>query len=173
MGLTVRTFLGAKLQEEAVHLGQLPEDGASQAIGLDSARSFDRMTLTIRREHLNGLFEGSEGAAVAEIEVIARVAESTSTATAGLILGDSNCDLTVDISDPVRVLSRLFSGDVELCCRAAADTNQDGLVDISDPVGILDRLFSGAESPTGKGPTATTCRTLPTRGLGCSEETCP
>ena len=62
--------------------------------------------------------------------------------------GDVNVDATLDISDPVCVLVRLFGGGHldfcsrhEIACLEAADANNDGAIDLSDAVHLLRSLF--------------------------------
>lgn len=62
------------------------------------------------------------------------------------IRGDSNQDMTLDISDGVHSLAYLFSGGVVINCLDSADTNDDGEIDISDPIFVLTYLFSGGVS---------------------------
>jgi len=62
--------------------------------------------------------------------------------------GDCNADGEVDVSDPVRILLRLFSGDVAFACDDACDTNDDSGIDLTDAVYVLAFLFQG----TGDGP---------------------
>ncbi len=54
--------------------------------------------------------------------------------------GDANCDSTIDIADPITILSYLFQGGT-VACLAACDVNNDDSVDISDPVYDLMYLF--------------------------------
>ena len=61
--------------------------------------------------------------------------------------GDVNQDGRIDISDPVNLLSFLFSGGDEPQCKDAADTNDDGHVDLSDPIYLLSFLFTGGNEP--------------------------
>jgi ELWxxDGT repeat protein len=65
---------------------------------------------------------------------------------------DSNADATVDISDPVRTLERLFLDGSAPACRAASDANADGLLDISDAVYTLAYLFLGGAAPSAPFP---------------------
>jgi hypothetical protein len=60
--------------------------------------------------------------------------------------GDANADRFVDVSDPVRILGHLFSGDPAPPCQDAADANDDGRIDLSDAVSILQYLFVEAGS---------------------------
>ena len=63
------------------------------------------------------------------------------------VRGDTNLDGTIDIADPIRSLSYLFSGAAILCVDAA-DSNDDGAVDVADPIHQLAYLFSQGPSPT-------------------------
>jgi hypothetical protein len=65
-------------------------------------------------------------------------------------MGDVTHDRTLDISDPIEILSTLFQGG-EMDCPQAADVNVDEEVDLSDAIYILNFLFSGGE-PTPADP---------------------
>ncbi len=67
--------------------------------------------------------------------------------TALFIRGDTNSDLTVDISDAVTILIYLFGEGVTLPVLQAADINNDTMVDISDAVTLLSFLFAGGAEP--------------------------
>jgi hypothetical protein len=58
------------------------------------------------------------------------------------IRGDSNGDLRVDISDPIKVLLVLFAGD-SADCDDALDGDDDGQLVITDAVYVLNHLFRG------------------------------
>jgi choice-of-anchor C domain-containing protein len=57
--------------------------------------------------------------------------------------GLCNSDEAYDISDPVALLSFLFSGGSAPPCRDTCDCNDDGSLDISDGVCLLGNLFLG------------------------------
>jgi len=59
------------------------------------------------------------------------------------VRGDANSDGFADISDPVYVLSRLFTGGPAPQCLQTADANDDNAVDLSDSVCALNHLFLG------------------------------
>ncbi len=59
-----------------------------------------------------------------------------------LLRGDSNGDATVDISDPIHVLSYLFNGGSEPRCMDAADADDNGDLDITDAIVMLGELFT-------------------------------
>ena len=60
------------------------------------------------------------------------------------VRGDSNGDGIIDISDPIRLLGRLFLGEPTAeTCPLAVDVNADGALDISDPIVLLGFLFMG------------------------------
>jgi hypothetical protein len=69
-------------------------------------------------------------------------------------MGDVTHDRTIDISDPIEILSTLFQGG-EMDCPQAADVNVDEDVDLSDAIYILNYLFSGGE-PTPADPVTCT-----------------
>jgi len=60
---------------------------------------------------------------------------------------DCNGDSGTDISDPVYLLSVLFSGGATPLCLDACDGNDDGGMDISDAVFMLAVLFTGGSPP--------------------------
>jgi hypothetical protein len=72
---------------------------------------------------------------------------------ASFLRGDSNADMTVDLSDAIASLNYLFAGGSAPYCADAADANDDGAVDISDPLVTLTSLFSSSGSlpaPSGR-----------------------
>lgn len=66
--------------------------------------------------------------------------------------GDVNASGTIDVADPVAVLSELFQSTQPVDCSAAADANGDGSVDIADVVGILSYVFGGDFFPAAPFP---------------------
>ena len=62
--------------------------------------------------------------------------------------GLCNADDDYDISDPVALLSFLFSGGSAPACPAACDFSGDGSLDITDAVCLPSNLFLGGPSPT-------------------------
>ena len=87
------------------------------------------------------------------------------------VRGEVTGDRKVDISDPVRILGWLFTGDTEPSCLDAADSNDDGHADLSDAVAILSFLFGGAAPPA---PPFGACGVDPTGDeLGCNRAGCP
>jgi hypothetical protein len=66
--------------------------------------------------------------------------------------GDVDGDGTMDLADPVLVLSRLFLGSGPLLCEDAADADDSGTLELTDPVFILSRLFLGGPPPLPPGP---------------------
>lgn len=60
--------------------------------------------------------------------------------------GDPNADGTVDISDPIRVLSFLYLG-ASVDCRDAADVDDNGEVEVTDAIFSLSFLFRGGPPP--------------------------
>ena len=65
--------------------------------------------------------------------------------------GDATQDGTLNITDAVKVLGVLFSGDEEPTCYEVMDSNNDGSVNITDGVFILGFLFGGGPPPAAPG----------------------
>lgn len=81
--------------------------------------------------------------------------------------GDANRDTTVNIADPIFILSALFSAGDLPSCLDAADANDDAKVDIADPVTILSVLFAGLGPLL---PAPNDCGVDPTEDtLGCDD----
>jgi hypothetical protein len=142
--VTLVTLLGAERRTEQVVSVALSPAGTH--VALDTARPFNRLQVIIRHEDVDGLYEGKPSPALAEIEVIARVAESDGALP--YIRGDANSDGQLQISDPMRILNFLFQGGSSVPCAAAADANGSGKVDMSDAVHVLNFLFLGGEAPS-------------------------
>jgi hypothetical protein len=105
---------------------------------------------------------GQSGVALPVVQAVSQIP---------FVRAEANGDAKLDISDPVRVLSWLFSGQAEPVCRKAADVNDDGSVDLSDAVFALTFLFSGGRPPVAPFPQ---CGVDPTAdGLSCRASTCP
>jgi len=86
--------------------------------------------------------------------------------------GDANNDGTVDISDGVGIVNRLFLGGAPFACDDAADSNDDGGIDISDAIKIFGFLFLGETDPPAPG--ASICGPDPSDDpLGCERSVCP
>jgi len=82
--------------------------------------------------------------------------------------GDANSDGIVNVSDPVAILSFLFSGLSEIACADAADANDQGAIEIGDAVKILNYLFLGGHEPPVPGPEE--CGIDPTQdGMICAK----
>jgi len=67
------------------------------------------------------------------------------------VRSDANADGLQDISDPITMLSFLFSS-MPVPCLASLDCNADDLVDIADPVSLLGILFGGGSPPSAPYP---------------------
>ena len=84
-------------------------------------------------------------------------------ANAGILLGDTNCDGTVDQADFDSLLSALFGGGGEC---AGLDVNGDGLISAADVVALLEILPAPSPTitptPTTPAPTATATPAPPT-----------
>ncbi len=74
-------------------------------------------------------------------------------ADAAFIRGEVNGDGKIDIADPIRTLSYLFSG-ATIGCKDAADVNDDGQLDIADPIYELGYLFAQGRVPKPPFPAA-------------------
>jgi hypothetical protein len=66
---------------------------------------------------------------------------------AAFLRGDFNMDSTLDISDPIGILSYAFFGGATAHCLVSGDANDDEVVDISDPIFLLAFLFSNGPPP--------------------------
>jgi len=66
--------------------------------------------------------------------------------------GDADGDGSVDITDPIAVLLRLFQGGEPFPCEDAADGDDDGEISLTDAIVILVRLFQGGEPLPPPGP---------------------
>jgi hypothetical protein len=72
----------------------------------------------------------------------------TATAQADNILGDANCDGSIDIGDPVFIIRAVMFGAWPPSCDICkADANGDCSVDISDAVYLLAYIFQGGTGP--------------------------
>lgn len=84
--------------------------------------------------------------------------------------GDCNPDLTMNITDAVKVLNYLFIGGAEPPCLAACDADASGLLNITDGVYILGFLFLGGPAPPEPGPQ---CGLDPNPSqIGCAQTNC-
>ena len=83
--------------------------------------------------------------------------------------GDSNADGTVNLTDGVFILTRLFAGGDAPSCEKATDANDSGTIDLTDAVYLLNSLFAGGAEPAapfaacGTDPTADelSCQAFP------------
>jgi len=85
--------------------------------------------------------------------------------------GDSNGDLSLDLSDAISILRILFLGVNPPSCQAAADSNGDGDIDITDAIYSLNFLFLGGDAL----PAPTQCGTSELESdiaLGCENGGC-
>jgi hypothetical protein len=113
-------------------------------VELDPAKPFDTLRLVIAAGEVSGVFDGQSVAALAEVEVIAKVA-GDSLPVVSFVRGDVNCDSRLNLTDAVDALGGLFLGGGKLCCGTAADANNDDLFNITDPIAILAYLFLGTD----------------------------
>jgi len=63
------------------------------------------------------------------------------------LMGDSNADGGVDISDAVHFITWKFLGGPAPACEGSTDVNKDGTKDISDAVYLLTYMFMGGPKP--------------------------
>jgi hypothetical protein len=136
-------------------------------IELDPDLDLDTITIEIPFSGVSGLYEGREGTALAEIEVIARATGEPARAFAR---GDANCDQAVNLSDPVAILNVLFGGGEPFCCEAAGDADDSEKVDLTDAVALLNFLFQDAP---GLPDLIGICGPAPVSALGCDRGGCP
>lgn len=61
--------------------------------------------------------------------------------------GDANCDLSISISDAVRIIFYIFAGEEEINDLLYVDVNADCAVTISDAVYLIDYIFGGGPDP--------------------------
>lgn len=94
------------------------------------------------------------------------------------VRGDPNASGTIDLSDPVFILTWLFLGGQTPSCVDAADANGDHGTDIADAIYVLVWLFAGGQVPPAPSPSSTNwalgdCGTSAS-GIGCeSFAPCP
>jgi hypothetical protein len=85
--------------------------------------------------------------------------------------GDVGADGETTISDAIRILDFLFTGETALACEDAADTDDNGEIDITDPIRLLDFLFLGEVEIS---PPLFECGLDGTRdALDCGKSDCP
>ncbi len=105
---------------------------------------------------------GQSGVALPVVQAVSQVP---------FVRAEANGDGRLDISDPVRVLGWLFSGQPEPVCLKAVDANDDGRVDLSDSIFALGFLFTGGAPPAAPFPQCGVDST--SDGLSCRLSTCP
>jgi hypothetical protein len=128
----------------------------------------DGLIIAIARRDVSGLYEDQPAPALAEVEVIAKVA-GNSEPVAYFVRGDSNCDTEVNLTDVIGIIGSLFLGGGTSCCSGAADANADLLVDLGDPIYLLNHLFRSGPSPRSPFPD---CGPAPIGDLMCDREVC-
>ena len=67
------------------------------------------------------------------------------------VRGDTNQDNSIDISDPIFLLTYLFAGGT-VDCLMALDGNDDNNADLGDAIFLLTFIFGGGAPPTGPFP---------------------
>jgi hypothetical protein len=164
---TVALYLGVELRQELPVATPVRPGGTT--VSLDPSLLFDELAVSIRAGDVSGLFEGRSGVALAEVEVIGRVALGAP-ATIAMVRGDADCSEQTNVSDAIVVLNRLFRGAGPLCCEAAGDVNDNGRLDLSDAVHLLLWLYRGGLPPAEPSPR---CGRALLGALSCEVEVCP
>ena len=144
-----------------------PIEVAGTRVALDPDVEFDSLTISIPTAGVSGKYDGQEVAALAEIEVIG---QATGPGRVQFRRGDVDCTATLDISDPIFLLTHLFLGSSRsLCCEAAADANGDGVNDMSDAITLLVFMFIGGPGPPAPFPE---CGPATSDGASCNQPVC-
>jgi hypothetical protein len=104
--------------------------------------------------------------------VIFRTVDPIGSGSRRFVRGDCDADGTVNLTDPVYLLTRLFLGGPDLPCESSGDSDDSGVLDLSDAVFILQYLVLGGPPPP---PPAGRCGVDPTQDtLPCvSFPACP
>jgi hypothetical protein len=162
--------LDATLSFEGQVVQSLEVTGPILSLGtrveLNPEVDFDELRLRIDAGDVAGLYLGTRGPALAEVEVIAK---PTGEPRASFLRGDTDCNGAFNITDAVRTLNFLFLGVGSMCCLAAGDINSDGKVNISDPIFNLNVLFLGIGMIA---PPFPACDFVRDSRLGCDTERC-
>jgi len=102
----------------------------------------------VRIRESDSIVGGNVATADRTIELLYRIENGTMVLANTFVRGDVNLDLSVDISDAVKLLFFLFRAGESLACQDAGDANDDGAIDVSDGIFILTYLFlNGAALP--------------------------
>ena len=165
-GLKVETYREWLLQEKVRVMTPISPEGTE--VALDPSKEFDTLVVTILGRDVEGSHNGAQGPALSEIEVIARPL-GVSAPSHYYLRGDTNCDLSVNLSDPVSLLGSLFLGEDGLCCGDAADVNLDDQLNVTDAVHLLNFLFKGGDPPAKPFPECGRANEGP---VGCDQEAC-
>jgi hypothetical protein len=144
-GFTVQTFLGEELREE-VQVDRGIQVRGTAAV-LSESLEFDTLKVKIAQAKVGGIFQGVDGPALSEIEVIAKAADPAAIPQVNLVRGDPNCDGNVNLSDALGILDSLFLEAGAPCCGEAADVDADGFVNLTDSISLLSYLFRGDRPP--------------------------
>ena len=145
------------------------ELGEQVRVRLDASEIFDHLAITIDADDVEGRFNDTSGAALAEIEVVGQVADLDLPPQVLLRRGDARCDGAVNLTDSIVILHRLFSGGARLCCELAADADGNDAVNIADAIGLLEFFFRGGKPPAAPGPRE--CGGVEETELTCDDQT--
>jgi len=162
-GLSVMTSLRGEVKESFVVAEEIHPEGTR--VDLDPNLEFDRLSISIAAESVTGLYEGREGAALAEVEVVARAVGEP---TLLLMRGDANCDQRINISDPIVIVDVLFRGGGPFCCEAVVDVDGDEKTDLNDAIYMVNFLFRGGPAL----PQPPDCAPVSVVTLLCDEGAC-
>ena len=132
---------------------------------LDEERVIDRVRIEIPWHRSNPI-----GAQITlrEVEVIGAAAGDRPGAMAWYRRGDADCNGTMSLNDPVRLLLDLFGGN-EMCCQAAADVDGDDRAEINDAIQALAYLFQSGPPPA---EPFESCDGVRLGQLGCATASC-
>ncbi len=88
-------------------------------------------------------------------------------AVEGFLRGDVDLSGRLSVSDAIRILQYLFSGDIPAVpCEDSADVDDNGKLELTDAIGLLQSLFQGRVAPPAPFPR---CGADPTDdALGCA-----
>ncbi len=70
------------------------------------------------------------------------------------VRGDINRDGTMNLTDPLVLLSHLFQGGARLACEDAGDVDDNGQLNLTDGVILLTHLFAAGRAPEAPHPEA-------------------
>ena len=162
----VRTYLNDALQDE-IAIDQAIEPTGTRFV-LNNERPFDALELAIDASDVSGVYEGMSGVALSEVEVIAKVADS-SAPKVWFLRGEVNCSGTINLVDLLQLFNGVFHGSDAICCEAAADVDADGTLSITDGIHLGNMLFLRGSDPAAPFPD---CGIGDAMGFSCDTQSC-